>query len=113
MPIMSDPLGLISNNPAQGASASGMKGLSGLGGPANGKSATKGLDFKNDLMSQIAEIDKLQQNAEQVKIDAVSGEASLDQVIVATETADTAFRMLLAVRNKLVDAYDEVKNVRV
>jgi flagellar hook-basal body complex protein FliE len=34
-------------------------------------------------------------------------------VITATETADTAFRMLLAVRNKLVDAYDEVKNIRV
>ncbi len=110
---MSDPLGLISNNPAQGASAPGLKGISGPGNPANGKSATEGLDFKNDLMSQIAEIDKLQQNAEQVKIDAVAGEASLDQVIVATETADTAFRMLLAVRNKLVDAYDEVKNVRV
>jgi flagellar hook-basal body complex protein FliE len=108
MPIMSDPLGLISNNPANGASAPGLNGISGLGSPANGKSGTEGLDFKNDLMSH-----KLQQNAEQVKIDAVAGEASLDQVIVATETADTAFRMLLAVRNKLVDAYDEVKNVRV
>ena len=107
---MSDPLGLVSNNPTQGSAAPGVKGI---GAPANGRSAVGGADFKTDLMNQIAEVDRLQQNAEQVKIDAVTGEASLDQVIVATETADTAFRMLLAVRNKLVDAYDEVKNVRV
>ncbi|MAD19153.1 MAG: flagellar hook-basal body complex protein FliE [Planctomycetaceae bacterium] len=107
---MSDPLGLVSNNSAQGIPSTGVKGP---GSPANGRSTVGGADFKTDLMNQIAEVDRLQQNAEQVKIDAVTGEASLDQVIVATETADTAFRMLLAVRNKLVDAYDEVKNVRV
>ena len=107
---MSDPLGLVSNNSNQGIAGVGAKGP---GAPANGRNAVGGADFKTDLMNQIAEVDRLQQNAEQVKIDAVTGEASLDQVIVATETADTAFRMLLAVRNKLVDAYDEVKNVRV
>ena len=34
-------------------------------------------------------------------------------VMIATEKADTAFKMVLAVRNKLVDAYEEVKNLRV
>ena len=33
--------------------------------------------------------------------------------MIATEKADTAFRMLLAVRNKMLDAYDEIKNLRV
>ncbi|MHC4218869.1 MAG: flagellar hook-basal body complex protein FliE, partial [Planctomycetota bacterium] len=31
----------------------------------------------------------------------------------ATEKADTAFRLLLQVRNKVLDAYDEVKQMRV
>ena len=58
-------------------------------------------------------MNKLQQDAEGAKVGITTGEASLEEVITATETADTAFRMLLAVRNKLVDAYDEVKNIRV
>ena len=34
-------------------------------------------------------------------------------VMIATQKADSAFRMLLALRNKVVDAYDEVKIIRV
>ncbi|MHC4991295.1 MAG: flagellar hook-basal body complex protein FliE, partial [Planctomycetota bacterium] len=37
----------------------------------------------------------------------------VEGVILATEKADTAFRMLLAVRNKMMDAYQEIKELRV
>jgi flagellar hook-basal body complex protein FliE len=33
--------------------------------------------------------------------------------MIAAQKADSAFRMLLALRNKAVDAYDEVRNIRV
>jgi flagellar hook-basal body complex protein FliE len=33
--------------------------------------------------------------------------------MVAKVHADTAFKMLLQVRNKLMEAYDEVKQIRV
>ena len=45
-------------------------------------------------MKQIEQVNQLQQDAEQAKIEAATGDASLEQVITATETADTAFRML-------------------
>ncbi len=105
---MSDPLGFI-NQPGPGARP--VQGLQGLQGrPIQGG---EGDDFKKSLLEQIEQVNRLQQDAEQAKIGVATGEASLEQVITATETADTAFRMLLAVRNKLVDAYDEVKNIRV
>ncbi|MBY0309054.1 MAG: flagellar hook-basal body complex protein FliE, partial [Phycisphaerales bacterium] len=34
-------------------------------------------------------------------------------VLLATQKADTAFRMLLSVRNKVQAAYDELKQVRI
>ena len=106
---MTDPLGFI-NQP----NTSAPRGIPGLGqGMTPPAGAGQGKDFKSELLEQIAEVNRLQQDAESAKIGVATGEASLEQVITATETADTAFRMLLAVRNKLVDAYDEVKNIRV
>ena len=105
---MTDPLGFI-NQPKTSAT----RGIPGLGQGLPQPAAAPGKDFKSELLEQIAEVNRLQQDAESAKIGVATGEASLEEVITATETADTAFRMLLAVRNKLVDAYDEVKNIRV
>jgi flagellar hook-basal body complex protein FliE len=107
---MSDPLGPLSQLGSQGLSrVQGPKVIAPVLEPEKG---SKG-DFKSALLEQIEQVNRLQQDAEQTKIGVATGEASLEEVITATETADTAFRMLLAVRNKLVDAYDEVKNIRV
>ena len=44
----------------------------------------------------------------------VTGKAeSVDEVMMAVEKADLAFRSLLAVRNKLVDAYKEISRMPV
>ncbi len=46
--------------------------------------------------------------------DLVSGRRSdVEGVILATEKADNAFRMLQAMRGKVLQAYDEIKQVRV
>ena len=37
----------------------------------------------------------------------------IEGVLIAARKADTAFRMLLQVRNKVLDAYEEVKQLRV
>ena len=111
---MSDPLGPLNQLGSQNLGR--LQGIKGgqIGTPGQGSVSGAGEgDFKSTLMKQIEQVNQLQQDAEQAKIGAATGEASLEQVITATETADTAFRMLLAVRNKLVDAYDEVKNIRV
>jgi flagellar hook-basal body complex protein FliE len=35
------------------------------------------------------------------------------EVLTAVQKADMAFRMMMQIRNKLVQAYDEVKSIRV
>ena len=46
--------------------------------------------------------------------DLVSGRRDdMDAVLIAKQKADMAFQLLLQVRNKMVDAYEEIKQMRV
>lgn len=108
---MADPLGLIGN------SSGGMRGLNGLqpGIPRDAQNAQdSGPSFKDALMNNINEVNKLQAEATAAQEDIVSGKRSdIEGVVLATQKADTAFRALLAVRNKVQAAYEELKQVRV
>lgn len=113
---MSDPLGIIGQR-----GVGGIGGASGLGGvgapgaagqPAGG--APAGASFKDALLRNIDEVNSLQQQAVQASEDFATGKrADLENVLLATQKADAAFRMLLAVRNKVQAAYDELKQVRI
>ncbi len=109
---MSDPLGLISS-----ASASPLRGPGAVGMPGAGTSRTaapQGPAFKDVLMQQIDEVNKMQAEAEQAVEDLQTGRRDdMAQVLMAQQKADLAFQMLLQVRNKLMDAYQEVKDIRV
>jgi len=101
---MNDPLGIISSqnaSPMQPAKA-------GVAAPK-----IEGPDFKQVLMQNINQVNKLQQDAEMAVGDLAAGRADMESVMVAKEKADIAFKMLLQVRNKLMDAYEEVKQIRV
>ena len=65
-------------------------------------------------MSNIEQVNRLQQDAEMAIEDLASGKRDdVDQVLIAKQKADLAFQMLLQVRNKLMEAYDEIKQMRV
>jgi len=104
---MSDPLGLIS---AAGG-AGGALPRTPTGGVPVDPSAPS---FKDVLLQNINQVNTLQQEASSAMQDLATGKRSdLEGVMLATNKADTAFRMLLAVRNKVQQAYEEVKQMRV
>jgi len=100
-----DPLGLIqSGMPHQPTASRGAL----LPQKHNGPS------FKEALVDEIRRVNELQQSAEQAVVDLASGRRDdIENVMLATQEADTAFRMLLQVRNKVMDAYEEVKQIRI
>ena len=104
---MTDPLGLIGQTSA----------LQGLPFPNQGgrsEQAPAGPSFQQTLRDQIAKVNELQQEAKEAVEDLASGRRDdVESIIIATQKADTAFRMLLQVRNKMMDAYDEVKQIRI
>ncbi len=86
--------------------------------PASGASGSTqtadGASFKDLLMKNLGEVNKLQQDADQSLENYVTGKTNnVGEVISASQKASLAFNMLVQIRGKLQDAYDEVKNLRV
>ncbi len=104
---MSDPLGLISG-------AGNTNGLPLPGGQNKLQANAQGPDFKSVLMNNLKEVSALQADAGKAAEDYMSGKRQdLEGVIAATDQADTAFKMLQAMRNQVMEAYNEVKQMRV
>jgi len=102
---MTDPLGLVN----AGASSNLAPSRRAEGGAAPG-----GPNFKDVLMKNIAEVNRLQQDAEMAIEDLQTGKRDdVASVLIAKQKADMAFQLLLQVRNKLMDAYTEIKEMRV
>lgn len=102
---MTDPLGLI---PTQGLTPKQGVGM------YHAQKPVEGPGFKQVLMDNIQEVNRLQEEAETAITDLVTGSRNdPTEVFNAKAKADVAFEMLLQVRNKLMDAYEEVKQIRV
>jgi flagellar hook-basal body complex protein FliE len=103
---MSDPVGLIG--------ASGGVDPSRKPGVGGGWGGGEGGSFKDVLLENINQVNELQQDATKAIEDLAAGRRDdLEGVLMATQKADTAFRMLQAVRNKVLTAYEEIKSMRV
>lgn len=103
---MSDPLGLIQNT--GGTPKLPIQSLRNQQGKGSGP------DFKNLLMQNLNEVNTLQQDASEAAQDLITGKRNdLEGVVAATEKAETAFKMLQAMRNQVMEAYDEIKQMRV
>ncbi|MEM1329311.1 MAG: flagellar hook-basal body complex protein FliE [Planctomycetota bacterium] len=108
---MSDPLGLVG-----GGNAARGPGAMGSGGPGGAGNAPKpgDPDFKNVLLDNLRQVNQLSNDANRAIEDLATGKRDdVEQVILATQQADNAFRMLQSVRNKVVEAYDSLQQVRV
>ena len=70
--------------------------------------------FKNFLLKSIHEVNSMQQDADRAVEKLVTGgDVNPAEVLTAVQKADLAFRLMIQVRNKMVQAYEEVKNIRV
>jgi len=104
---MADPLGFIS-------SQSNAAGLNRPFPDRPGATPGMGPSFGEVLRGSIDEVNKAQQDATRAVEDLTTGDRTdIEGVVEATQKADNAFRMLQALRNRVVEAYDEIKQMRV
>ncbi len=98
-------------NPIQNISA----GTSMLGQASAAAGAAKdSAPFTDFLLKSIHEVNAMQQDAD-VAVEQLmtGGDVNPAEVLTAVQKADVAFRLMLQVRNKIVQAYQEVNNIRV
>lgn len=70
--------------------------------------------FSSFLKESMSEVSAMQQEADQAVEALMTGNNnSPAEVLTAVQKADLAFQLMLQVRNKLVAAFDEVKNLRI
>jgi flagellar hook-basal body complex protein FliE len=101
----------------------GANNLTGLGnvsgaistaGKAAGPATAGGSKFAEMLKSSIDEVARLQQDASTAVENLATGRSEdVSGVMTAVEKADLAFKTLLAIRSKLMDAYEEIKAIQV
>lgn len=72
------------------------------------------VDFKNLIMQSIGEVNQMQMNADQaIETLVTGGDINPAEVFTAIQKADMSFRMMQQIRNKLMDAYREIKDIRI
>jgi flagellar hook-basal body complex protein FliE len=92
----------IGNVGSTGSSAKATGGAPASGGPS----------FSDMLKNSIDEVSRLQQDASKAVEDLAIGKSeNVTGVMTAMEKSDLAFKTLLAIRSKLMEAYEEIKNI--
>jgi flagellar hook-basal body complex protein FliE len=70
--------------------------------------------FADALKGAVADTNRLQREADGAAMSVLAGDAgSLHQAMIALEKADISFRTLLQVRNKVLEAYQEIMRMQV
>lgn len=82
--------------------------------PATGKPEQAGNSFKDLMLESLQHVNSMQHDADQaVQQLMTGGDVDPAEVLTAIQKADMTFRMMLQIRNKLVQAYQEVNQIRI
>ncbi len=72
-----------------------------------------GASFKDTLNNFLSDVNEMQKKADQSIEKMVAGEITdVHQVMTSVEEASTAFNMMMELRNKVMDAYQEIMRIR-
>jgi flagellar hook-basal body complex protein FliE len=81
--------------------------------PATGIDVGESGGFGATLKNAINKVDQLQQDSDASTTQLVQGDRQdIHNVMIAVEKADIAFQLMMQVRNKIVNAYQEVSKLQ-
>ena len=70
--------------------------------------------FADTLKEAVGQVNTLQKQADIKMQELATGKTSnVQEVMIATEKADIALRLVMQVRNKIIDAYQEIMKMQV
>jgi flagellar hook-basal body complex protein FliE len=99
------PVPLAPSAPAKGAAT---------GGEGAADAAPKAGSFGDVLRSSLAQVNSLQQEADAaIQSLATGGTSTLHDTMLAIQKAELSFKLMMQVRNKIVEAYQEVLRMQV
>lgn len=73
-----------------------------------------GASFADTLNQAISNVNQLQKTADKAAQDLATGRTdNVAEVMIATEKADIGLKLMMQVRNKIIDAYQEIMKMQV
>jgi len=107
---MSEPIQF----PDPGQPLGPMRPIQPISPPSEKSGAASGKDFKSILVDSLNEVNRLQTEADEGVQKLLTGESTnVAEVLAAADKAGIAFDLLMEIRNKLTDAYQEIQQMRV
>ena len=98
---------------------SNLKALGGIGVPGNLDAKKIGVEeggasFADTLTESLGKVNDLQKEADKAIEEFATGKTrNIHETMIAVNKADIAFRLTMQVRNKIVEAYQEVMRTQV
>ncbi|MGI6537606.1 MAG: flagellar hook-basal body complex protein FliE [Caldicoprobacterales bacterium] len=81
--------------------------------PAGMEDGKPGVNFGDLLKQELNKVNELQLRAEEANMQLITGEAeSIHSVMLAAEEARLALELTVQIRNKLVEAYQEINRIQ-
>jgi len=65
-------------------------------------------DFGKVIKGAINRVDRLDKEANSSIVDLLQGKADIHETMIALQKADISMRLLLTIRNKVIEAYREI-----
>ena len=69
-------------------------------------------EFGKIIKGAINRVDRLEKEADGSVIDLLQGKAGIHQTMLALQKADISMRLLLNIRNKVIEAYREIMRMQ-
>jgi flagellar hook-basal body complex protein FliE len=82
--------------------------------PADGSAAAGGVSFKDTVKSMLSDVNDKLQTSDKLTRELATGQTNdINKVVTSVEEATLAMQFTLAIRNKLLQAYQEVSSMQV
>ncbi len=109
------PINGISIPPSLARGLESLKGIEGFEGIEAFKQPQEtSPSFKEFMLDALDQVNSMQHDANQAVEQLATGDdVNAAEVLTAVQKADLSFRMMMQIRNKLLQAYQEIKEIRI
>jgi len=88
--------------------------ISGLARPGGGSSGAGGISFKDALKDALEQVNELDRQSRKDNLALAAGTVDdLHSVMINAEKADLALQLTIQMRNKILDAYNEIMRMQI
>jgi len=69
-------------------------------------------DFSGALKGAIDRVNKLEKDSDKSVVEVLQGKGNIPETMIALQKADISMKLLLSVRNKVLEAYREIMHMQ-